>query len=92
MTTTNGVTGWPSDCAKARAMGPSSTVVAESDMTWVNTAAMPNSTSRIDSVDQPDTSWNNPLASRSAVPVCSIAIPSGITPAIITKMRTSMSR
>ena len=39
-------------------------------------------------------SLNQELAqrSRSAVPVCSIAIPSGMTPAIITKMRTSISR
>ena len=90
--TTNGVGGRPKDCASAIAIGPSSAVVAASLITWVSSAATLNMTSSTANGDQPETTWNNQCASRSAVPVCSIAMPSGITPAIITKMRTSMPR
>ena len=39
--------------------------------------------------DQPSERRPSTSAARAAVPVLSIAVPSGITPAIITKMRTS---
>src|SRR3546814_13813753 len=76
--------GKPSESASATAIGPSSTVVAESERTWVISAAAVNITSRIGSVGQSWTSGSRPSASRRAVPLCSIAMPSGITPAILT--------
>ena len=90
--TTNGVAGCPSDSANATAIGPSSTVVAESYRICVNNDAVANITSRIGSTGQSRTMTSNPFASSCAVPVCSIAMPSGITPAIITNTRTSISR
>ena len=71
---------------------PSRATVAESDIGWVSSAAAVNITSSTASGGQCATRWASPVARRSAVPVCSIAIPSGITPAIITKMRTSIAR
>src|SRR3546814_1538404 len=48
--------GKPSESASATAIGPSSTVVAESERTWVISAAAVNITSRIGSVGQ---SWTS---------------------------------
>src|SRR5690606_4299953 len=47
--TTKGVAGMPSESASATAIGPSSTVVAESERIWVSSAADVNIASRIGS-------------------------------------------
>ena len=65
-------------------MGASSTVVAASDRIWVSTAAVVNITRRRVNTGQWVACTSSSSATSRAVPVCSMAMPSGITPAIIT--------
>ncbi len=90
--TTNGCRGRPRADATEIATGPSNTTVAASDSIWVSSAAAANMTSNTSKEFQSAVKRSSVEPKSAAVPVFSMAMPSGITPAIITKIRTSISR